>query len=306
MEEAVAAFARARWPAADGKPAGWVLRLTPLLVVLVTATSFTFAGVASDLTIDYLGWDSRAYYDALRSPDPYAGAAVGVIGSFLYPPPFLQLLAPAGHLPWPAFMFGWTALLAGVAVAMLRRVPRRYRTMWPLLVLLAGADIWAGNINLLIAYAAVVGVSVPAAWAGLALTKVTPGVGALWLAFRGRWPEFGVALIVTVAGAAASFVAAPQLWGDWLSVVFSEGAGGGYAASVPVPLFIRLPLAVVVLWWAARTNRAWLVPCACLLALPVIWFNGLSLLLASAALLEARPQPAASQAAARAEAVTAG
>jgi hypothetical protein len=292
MEEAVAAFARARWLAADGKPANWVLRLTPLLVVVVTATFFTFAGVASNLTIDYLGWDSRAYYDALRSPDPYAGAAVGVIGSYLYPPPFLQVLAPAGQLPWPAFMFGWTALLAAAAVAMLRKVPRQYRTMWPLLVLLAGADIWAGNINLLLAYGAVVGLSVPAAWAGLALTKVTPGVGALWLAFRGRWLEFGLALVVTVVGVAASFVAAPQLWGDWLAVVFGEGAGGGYAASVPIPLFIRLPLAVVVLWWAARTKRVWLVPCACLLALPVIWFNGLSLLLGAAALLKERPEPA--------------
>lgn len=292
MEEAVAAFARARWLAADGKPANFALRLTPLLVVVVTATLFTFAGAASNWTIDYLGWDSRAYYDALRSPDPYAGAAVGVIGSYLYPPPFLQVLAPAGQLPWPAFMFGWTALLAGAAVAMLRKVPRQYRTMWPLLVLLAGADIWAGNINLLLAYGVVIGLSVPAAWAGLALTKVTPGVGALWLAFRGRWLEFGLALGITAVGIAASLVAAPQLWGDWLAVVFSEGAGGGYAASVPVPLFIRLPLAVVVLWWAARTNRVWLVPCACLLALPVIWFNGLSLLLGAAALLGARDRQA--------------
>ena len=292
MEEAVAAFARARWLAADGKPANFALRLTPLLVVVVTATLFTFAGVASNWTIDYLAWDSRAYYDALLSPDPYAGAAVGVIGSYLYPPPFLQVLAPAGQLPWPAFMFGWTALLAAAAVAMLRKVPRQYRTMWPLLVLLAGADIWAGNINLLLAYGVVIGLSVPAAWAGLALSKVTPGVGALWLAFRGRWLEFGLALIVTVVSVAASFVAAPQLWGDWLAVVFNEGAGGGYAASAPVPLFIRLPLAVLVLWWAARTNRVWLVPCACLLALPVIWFNGLSLLLGAAALLEARDQQA--------------
>lgn len=307
--EAVAAFARARWLAADGKPANFALRLTPLLVVGATATLFTFAGVASNWTIDYLGWDSRAYYDALRSPDPYAGAAVGVIGSYLYPPPFLQVLAPAGQLPWPAFMFGWTALLAGAAVAMLRKVPRQYRTMWPLLVLLAGADIWAGNINLLLAYGAVIGLSVPAAWAGLALTKVTPGVGALWLAFRGRWLEFGLALVVTVLGIAASFVAAPQLWGDWLAVVFGEGAGGGYAASVPVPLFIRIPLAVVVLWWAARTNRVWLVPCACLLALPVIWFNGLSLLLGAAALLKAQPRAVSAPAvpvAQRAEPATAG
>jgi hypothetical protein len=290
MEEAVAAFARARWPAAHGMPARWVLRLVPALVVLGTAAGFTFAAVASDLTIDYLGWDSRAYYDALRSADPYAEAGVGVIGSYLYPPPFLQLLAPTAVLPWPVFMFGWTALLAAAGVALLRRVPQEYRSMLPLLVILAGADIWAGNINLLLAYAAVLGLTVPAAWAGLALTKVTPGVGALWLAFRGRWPEFGLAALVTLTAAAISFVAAPHLWGDWLALMFGEDAGGAYAASIPIPLFVRLPLAVATLWWAARSDRPWVVPCACLLALPVIWFNGLSLLLGSVALLEARPQ----------------
>lgn len=285
-------------------PARWVLRLVPALVVVITAASFTFAGVASDLTIDYLGWDSRAYYDALRSTDPYGGAGVGVIGSYLYPPPFLQLLAPAGALPWPIFMFGWTALLTAAGVALLRRVPREYRSMLPLLVLLAGADIWAGNINLLLAYAAVLGLTVPAAWAGLALTKVTPGIGALWLAFRGRWPEFGLALLVILGAAAVSFVAAPQLWGDWLTLIFSEDAGGAYAASIPIPLYIRLPLAVALLWWAARTDRVWLVPCACLLALPVIWFNGLSLLLGSVALLDARNLRAEQSAAPSAEPAT--
>lgn len=304
MEEAVAAFARARWPAAHGMPARWVLRVVPALVVLGTAAFFTFAGVASNLTIDYLGWDSRAYYDALRSSDPYANAGVGVIGSYLYPPPFLQLLAPAGALPWPVFMFAWTTLLTAAGVALLRRVPQDYRSMLPLLVILAGADIWAGNINLLLAYGAVLGLTVPAAWAGLALTKVTPGIGALWLAFRGRWAEFGLAAVIALAAAAVSFVASPQLWGDWLTLMFGEDAGGAYAASIPVPLLVRLPLAVAILWWAARTDRPWLVPCACLLALPVIWFNGLSLLLGSVALLEARGQPAERSAARSTERAT--
>ena len=58
-----------------------------------------------------------------------------------------------------------------------------------------------------------------------------------------------------------------------------------------MPLFIRLPLAVVVLWWAARTDRPWLVPAACLLALPVIWFNGLSMLLGCGALLRDGSDP---------------
>jgi Glycosyltransferase family 87 len=285
MEETVAAT-RDRWLAAEGAPARWGLRVVPILIVLVTAFAVTAAVVISDLTIDYLAWDSRAYYDALRSAEPYAGASVGEIGSFLYPPPFLQVLGPLGELPWPLFLFGWTAALAAAAVAMLRRVPRRHRELLPLLAILAGADIWAGNINLFLAFGAVTAVTYPAAWAALALTKVTAGIGALWHGFRGQWPEFGLAVLVTALGAALSFVAAPALWGDWLSIVFSESPSGLYATALPVPLFVRLPLAVALLWLAARGGRAWLVPVACMVALPVIWFNGLSMLLGAAALLD--------------------
>lgn len=287
MEETVAAY-RDRWLAAEGAPVRFGLRLLPIAVVLITASAVTMAAVASNLTVDYLAWDSRAYYDALRSPDPYAGAAVGEIGSFLYPPPFLQVLGPFGQLPWPMFLFGWTALLTAAAVAMLRRVPRRYRSMWPLLLVLAGADIWAGNINLFLALGAVLALTAPVAWAALALTKVTPGVGALWHGFRGRWPEFGLAMTITLIGAGLSFVVAPTLWGDWLSIVLGESPPGPYQTSVPVPLVIRFPLAIVLLWWAARTDRPWLVPIACMAALPVIWFNGLSMLLGAAALLDER------------------
>jgi len=177
-------------------------------------------------------------------------------------------------------------------VALLRRVPREYRPSWPLLVILAGADIWAGNINLILAYGAVVGLRWPGAWAGLALTKVTPGLGALWLAFRGQWREFGLAAVLTGTLGALSFLAAPGLWSDWVAVVAGENPAAGYAASIPIPLIARLPLAGLLLWWAARTNRTWLVPVACLLALPVIWFNGLSLLLGAAALLRPRAEPA--------------
>jgi hypothetical protein len=188
------------------------------------------------------------------------------------------------------FLFGWTTLLTAAAVTLLLRVPRPYRVAWPILVLLAGADVWAGNINLLLAVGAVIGMTWPAAWAGLALTKVTPGVGALWLGFRGRWPEFALAVIVTAAAAALSFVIAPTLWGDWLAIIFNEVPPPPYATSFPVPLVIRLPVAVALLWVAARTDRPWLVPVACMVALPVIWFNGLSMLVAAAALLPHRSE----------------
>jgi hypothetical protein len=268
----------------------------PALIVLATASAFTVAVVVSGGSIVYLAWDSRAYYDALRSPYPYAGAAVGVIGSYLYPPPLLQVLAPAAGLPWPAFVFAWTALLASAAMTMLQRVSWAHRAVLPPLVVLAGADIWAGNLNLLIAYAAVRGLTAPAAWALPALTKLTPAIGMLWLAFRGRWRELGGALLVTSLLAAASYLAAPNLWSDWLTVLRSENPAAAYASSVPVPLLVRLPLAILILWWAARTDRAWVVPIACLVALPVIWFNGLSLLLGAAALAETRPAAAGTRA----------
>ncbi len=293
MEETGAAV-RERWLVADDAPAGWGARLGPVFFVVVIASTLTIAGVASNLTIDYLGWDSRAYYDALRSSDPYSGAAVGEIGSFLYPPPFLQVLAPAGQLPWPIFLFSWTALLTAATADMLRRVPARYRYLWPILLFLAGADIWAGNINLLLAYGAMIALTYPAAWAILALTKVTAAVGALWHGFRGQWAELGIAIFVTAAGAAVSFLAAPDLWADWFEIVFGASPNTLYATALPIPLFLRLPLAIGLVWWAARSDRAWLVPVACLLALPVIWFNGLSMLLGAAALLDARTEAASS------------
>ncbi len=145
----------------------------------------------------------------------------------------------------------------------------------------------------------VLGLTVPVAWAGIALTKVTPGLGALWLAFRGRWADFGIALLATAVIAVLSFSADTALWGDWLSVVFNENPVGGYAFTIPVPLFVRLPIAIVVLWWAARTDRPWLVPMACILALPVIWLNGLSLLIGSAAIWGERQRRTFAEAASR-------
>jgi len=297
MEETIESAARLRWRSTETAAAAWLVRLAPVWFSLVVATMLTIPAVMSDLGFAFLGWDARAYYDALRSPEPYAGAAVGVIGSFLYPPPFLQILAPLGQLSWPAFMFGWTAMLTAAAVTMIRRVPRQYRVLWPFLFLLAGADVYAGNINLFLAYGAVLGLTIPVAWAGLALTKVTPGLGALWLGFKGRWVDFAIALGVTAVIAVLSFSADTILWGDWLSVVFNEDPAGAYAFTIPVPLFVRLPIAVIVLWWAARTDRPWLVPVACLIALPVIWLNGMSLLVGAAALWGDRARQNASEAA---------
>ena len=47
---------------------------------------------------------------------------------------------------------------------------------------------------------------------------------------------------------------------------------------MPVPLAVRLLLAVPLVVWGALTDRRWTVPVAAMLALPILWVNGLSML----------------------------
>jgi len=49
---------------------------------------------------------------------------------------------------------------------------------------------------------------------------------------------------------------------------------------VPIPFVVRLPVAVAVVVWGARTDRRWTVPVAGMLALPALWYGGLTMLLA--------------------------
>ncbi len=263
----------------------------PWLVVGLVASHLAVSAVSSSLTVPYLAWDSHAYWVALSSPHPYAGARVGDIGSFLYPPPFLQLLAPLGRLPWPVFAFGWAAVLTATAISLLRRVPDRLYWLLPLLVWIAAADNWAGNINLLLAYAVVIAIERPAVWPVVGLTKLTPVIGLLWHPFRREWRATAVAVGLTFTLAGMSWVAAPEMWREWTTNVVFGRPVDGYAQSLPVPLAVRLPLAVALLWWGARAGRPVAVPLACALALPVIWLNGLALGVGAASLIDVRLRP---------------
>jgi hypothetical protein len=72
----------------------------------------------------------------------------------------------------------------------------------------------------------------------------------------------------------------PQQWRDWIDVIVGNVGKGGTWASVPIPLWARLPVAVAVVVWGARSDRPWTVPVAAMLALPALWYGGLSMLLA--------------------------
>ena len=123
------------------------------------------------------------------------------------------------------------------------------------------------------------------------LTKVTPGIGLLWFAVRREWRALGIALGVTAAIVAVSLLVNGQLWVDWLAFIGSTPEGGSVAQfQIPIPLWIRLPAAVVLVVWGARTDRRWTVVVAATLALPVLWVSGFAICaaLASKPLLQAR------------------
>ena len=57
---------------------------------------------------------------------------------------------------------------------------------------------------------------------------------------------------------------------------------------MPIPLLVRLPIAVALVVWGARTDRRWTVPVASMLALPALWYGGISMLLAVIPLIGGR------------------
>ena len=194
--------------------------------------------------------------------------------AYVYSPAFLQAISPLTHLPWLQFFGVWTALLL-VAIRYLTG-PRLFAVG----ILLATLELVGGNISLLLAVAMVIGFRWPAAWAFVLLTKVTPGIGLLWFAVRGEWRSLGIALGATAAVVAASAVVMPGAWLEWVDLLVRLAGRDGTWAAVPIPFLVRLPFAVALVVWGARTDRRWTVPVAGMLALPALWYGSLSMLLA--------------------------
>jgi hypothetical protein len=229
------------------------------------------------------GQDARCYWQATLA-DPYLHSDWNDPIAYVYSPAFLQLVTPLTALPWQAFMAAWTAIL--VAAVRFLTGPRLLAA--GLLFPFAAMEVAGGNVSLLLAAAIVVGFRWPAAWAIVLLTKLTPGIGLLWFAVRGEWRSLAIALGATAAIVAVSFVMLPDQWRAWVDVVIRNAGKGGTWASVPVPLWIRLPIAIAVVVWGARTDRRWTVPVASMLALPALWYGGISMLLAVIPLLPDR------------------
>jgi hypothetical protein len=223
------------------------------------------------------GFDAYAYW-AIDLNDLY-GRSIGNtsdLGAFRYTPAAGQLFAPFHLLPWELFLAIWTAAIVAALIWLVGR-------SWLLLFAFPPIplELYHGNIHLFMAVAIVLGFRYPIAWAFIVLTKVSPGVGALWFAFRGEWRKFAIAVGGTVAIAAVSFLVAPNLWREYTQTMVDNLAyDPGHPYPVPIPVPIRMAMSAVIVWWGARTDRRWVVPIAVVLSLPIIWFHGLAVLAA--------------------------
>ncbi len=227
--------------------------------------------------------DARAYW-AVDLDNIYARGEVGGEDAYLYSPAFAQLMWPLTLLPWEVFAGLWAGLnlgallwMAGPAIA-------------GLLLVVPGSpiidEVGTGNIHLMLAAAIVLAFRWPAAWALPLLTKVTPGVGVLWLAGARRWRSFAFALGATSAIVVLSFVVAPQAWFDWVDVLTGnvDRPIPTEIAIIPGPLWARTAVAAVVAVTGGWRGWRWSVPVAATLALPVPWSSGLTILVAIIAL----------------------
>jgi glycosyl transferase family 87 len=243
--------------------------------------------------------DAYAYWTT-RSGDLYASADTGRIGAYLYSPAFAQLLAPITWLPLNVFTAIWT----GINCAALWYLLRRW-SLPSLLFLPIPFEIISGNVHLLYGVAIVVGFRGyrwAASWALMFLTKITPGIGVVWFLVRREWRSFAVAIGVTAAIVAVSFLLNRAAWEEWIAILqadLSGGAGQGTLDTpgwyLAVPLVPRLIVAAGLAVVAGLTDRRWLIPFVVVLALPVVWLNGLAVLAAVVPLWQARAVTAASQ-----------
>lgn len=225
---------------------------------LLTAAVAVYRGVSEG----YLGEDAHAYWVAARDGISY-GRAPGTVDAYLYSPAFALLVTPLALLPWPAFLAVWIAIDVAALVWLLRHVHLRWAIPF---FLLCVPELVVGNVFLLIAACLAAGLRAPGLWAFPLLTKVTTGIGLLWFAFRRDWRPLVIAAITTAVIVGVCALIDPGAWREWFAFLTSNTQS---ARDGRIGFALRLVVAVAVMWWGARTGRAWTIAVAAVLAAPV-------------------------------------
>ncbi len=220
-----------------------------------------------------VGFDAFAYW-AVNPYDPYT-VPVGGLAAFNYSPPIARFFGLFGFLSWYDFLWLYLAVLVGTIVWLGRRGPR---VLWLLAFPPVALELYHGNVHLLIAAAVALGFRYPWTWSFILLTKVTPGVGLVWFAVRREWRSLVIALGVTGVIVGVSVVVDRQLWVEWFAFLGNAQEGGTVAQfQIGLPLWVRLPAALALVVWGARTSRRWTVVLAATISLPILWPSGFAI-----------------------------
>ena len=259
-------------------PAIGLVVLTTIGTVLLLVVATTRWGEGADQHAYWLA--ARRLIDGLPLYDPTATSVTPY--AYWYPPPLAQVLVPvAAVIPARAFDLLWIALLLVCLVWM---------AGWRPLVALAfvayiavAAELWFANVHLILAALIVLGLRRwPWAFAIGAAIKIAPGLGILYLVLRRRWRDASRATAVGLVILLISVLIGPSAWSQFIQIL--EGRGpADISGLLPIPYFVRFAVGVVLTVVAAlirpRIGEPLLVV-AITLALPTLWLNALSTLIA--------------------------
>jgi hypothetical protein len=190
---------------------------------------------------------------------------------YVYPPPLGQFASIFVPLGWPAFVVVWTIGIFSGLWAMTRSislaaigVAASSAVLWGLDSPLANPLTLAlvGNIQPVLAAAIILGLRWPILWAFVVLTKITPGVGLLWFAFRREWRNLALAIGAISVVACISFLVDPASWFDFARFAIANANTPPPIPILALPLPARVVMSVVLIYWGARTDRPWILPFA--------------------------------------------
>jgi hypothetical protein len=256
----------------------WLLAAAAVGASLLLVVALARWGSPSDEHAYWLA--ARRLIDGVPLYDP--AATIVTPFAYLYPPPLAQVLVPiAVVVPSWMFSIGWTILM-GASLFWLAG-----RDVLRALALIAfppvAVEFWFRNVHLFLAVLVVLGLRRTAsAFAVGAAIKVSPGLGIPYVALRGRWREAAIACLAGLALLAVSVALSPDAWRAYVD--FARSVDPLQQSSfVAIPFPVRGLAGVLLALAATRFRRSVgdvLLVVAITLALPSLWFTGLSLLVA--------------------------
>jgi hypothetical protein len=231
-----------------------------LLGIIAAATYWWYLTSTGGLPVDvhaYWAADPNNLY--VHGPGPADDA-------YLYAPSFEFLVGWWRGIPFEAYAAIWRAVLLVMLVWLAGPF-----TLPVMLTVPVASEINAANIQIPLALAVVLGFRWSAAWAFVLLTKVSPGIGLIWFVFRREWRNLAIAIGVTIAIAAVSFLLMPRAWFEYVTLLTSHPAPS--VAPYYLPLWTRLPVALAFVVIGSWRGWKWAIVVGATLALPVYWIT---------------------------------